>query len=257
MLERMADLETASWIEGALPSLLQWDDPAWRGNFVSHCLPSVFSNYAKVFHPIYADDAVEDRSVSWAQSDDRPETIGRLVSVGPGPDPSGRRVTWQSLAEGLGLTFHSEINDQSLERGFPDKSFPRYLLGPEEGSLDRPMCQTLVHALTPYTKSEACFFYYVAIATPGIEPLLFRGALSDVFESFDLEGVYGTPTYWWPESRSWCVCTDWDLTFTLVGGSTDLISSLISTPELEAVEVTLESRVDWKSDRVNEERAVS
>jgi hypothetical protein len=256
MLERVTDLDAASWIDEALPPLLQWEDPAWRGNFVSHCLPSVFSAYAKIFHPIYADDSVEDRSASWAEADDRPETVGRLVSVGSGPDPFGRRVTWQSLAQELGLTFHAEINDQSLRRRFPDRSFPRYLVGPEEGSLDRPTCQSLVHALTPYTGAEACFFYYVAISTPKIEPLLYRGALTNVFESFDLEGVYGTPTYWWPGSRSWCLCTDWDLTFTLVGGSADLISSLLSTPELEALEVTPSSRVDWQADRVNEERAV-
>lgn len=256
MLESVLELNAAIWIEEALPTLLESDDPAWCGNFVSHCLPAVYPAYAKIFHPIYEDDGVEDRGVSWAQADDEPEMIGRLVSVGSGPDPSGSRVTWRDLAEELGLRFHSEVNEHSLIRAFPQKSFPRYLLGPEEGSLDRPTCQALIQALTPHASGEACFFYYVSIATPGIEPLLFRGALPEVLQSFNLEGVYGTPTYWWPESRSWCVCTDWDLTFTLVGGSEELLNSVLSSAKLEALRVTPASRVDWKADRLNGERAV-
>jgi len=61
-------------------------------------------------------------------------------------------------------------------------------------------------------------------------------------------GVRCTPTHWFPEDRSWLVCSDYDLTFTLVGGSARLAQELLDHPVLECVSVQPETRVDWQVD---------
>jgi hypothetical protein len=76
------------------------------------------------------------------------------------------------------------------------------------------------------------------------KPILFRGVL-DELPNFIARGEYQfTPEYLWPADHSWCVCSDYDLTFTIVAGSTELVSNLLNNATLEALEVTPQTRVD-------------
>jgi hypothetical protein len=43
-----------------------------------------------------------------------------------------------------------------------------------------------------------------------------------------------SPNLWWPDDRAWCVATEIDLAWTYLGGSTALISDVLSKPRLEA-----------------------
>ena len=70
-------------------------------------------------------------------------------------------------------------------------------------------------------------------------------------EIFPNPEVRGSPTYWWPESRAWCICTDWDLTSTLVGGPHELVELLASDSDLECIIVKPTMRVDSDADRAN------
>ena len=44
-----------------------------------------------------------------------------------------------------------------------------------------------------------------------------------------------TPEYWWPTNRTWCLCSEYDLKFTLLAGSNDLISAVLNSTTLEAL----------------------
>lgn len=59
-----------------------------------------------------------------------------------------------------------------------------------------------------------------------------------------------TPTHWFPADRSWLVCTDYDLTFTIVAGSKRLAHDLIQNPSLECLPVTPSTRVNDKADAI-------
>jgi hypothetical protein len=81
------------------------------------------------------------------------------------------------------------------------------------------------------------------------EDLLFEGILGDasLFPD-DVEDVRLTPTHWFPEDRSWLVCTDYDLTFTLIGGPEGLVRDLLESSEVECLPVNPETRVDRDAD---------
>jgi hypothetical protein len=71
---------------------------------------------------------------------------------------------------------------------------------------------------------------------------LYMGKLSDLGP---LRGFpWGlTPNLWWPEDRSWCVASETDFTWTYIGGSPSLISSVCEHPQLLAREVRPEDPV--------------
>jgi hypothetical protein len=75
------------------------------------------------------------------------------------------------------------------------------------------------------------------------KPLLFSGELKDLPDF----SAATPPEYWWPQSQRWCVCSDYDLPFTIIGGSHGLIDQIGSNALLETVMVTPSTRIDYKS----------
>jgi hypothetical protein len=63
--------------------------------------------------------------------------------------------------------------------------------------------------------------------------------------------VSEAPTLMWPADRSWFVAGDVDLDSTYLGGSTDLINSLLADPSLEVWEVGSADAITISSDLVN------
>jgi hypothetical protein len=260
MLKQLDDLTEFGWIQDNLDKLLPYKSENWKGNFVSHCLPPRFDSYCKIFPPIFIDlDYVNKPSITWddlKDEDERTEKIVEWTLVDGGISDSGfhlEQIKWEALAKKQGLKFHSEISDYSFFRTF-DSHWPRYLIGANEGTLDKKTCKNIVSALTTFTGSQLCFFEYFIMATKKLETgLLFTGHLDDVQQSFLLEPVRGSrsPNYWWPEDHSWCLCTDYDLCFTILGGTKEIIEHVLMDKELESLKVESSTRVDWHGDQIN------
>lgn len=266
-LQSVPDLNEGAWIK---KNTLSLESPMNKGgNFVEHCIPAKFPSYCKIFHNIYEDESIKDHTVTWDYihkhqpvdlNDPVQKALGAVTRLYGGTDPLGQgnltRIRWAALAERYDLKFHADINVDSFSRNFPTTSWPRYLTGPEEGSLEGSTCKEIIRSIgiatADFELSRDYFFLYDVIATMKYErDLLFEGPLRSAFETYKLEGVNGTPTYWWPKDRSLLLCTDWDLVFTLVGGTEEVIESLISNPELECVAVNPKNRIDYKSDTIN------
>jgi hypothetical protein len=52
-----------------------------------------------------------------------------------------------------------------------------------------------------------------------------------------------SPNFIWPEDRSWLLVSDIDLDSTLVGGSEELVQSILMSKEIEAWRVEPETHV--------------
>ena len=261
--ERSVILDVVRWIdEGKEKPAERSQSDKWAGCTVARCVPASFAAYAKIFHPIYIDPSIEDHSISWheVRSGTNP-TIGvlgggTLVRISSHGYATGSRVLWSELAQQCGLKFHPEISDSSFSRHFSEQSWPRYLLGPDEGQLDDTTCQSLVEVLTPFTREQQCWFYYSGLSVNPYEPRLYAGELADVRSLSDHDDLMALPEYWWPADRSWCVNSDWDLSFTLLAGPVELIERLIDHPQIEAVQLTPETRVDRFADSENAHRSI-
>jgi len=123
--------------------------------------------------------------------------------------------------------------------------WPRFLGGPDDAGLNAEELSALVSVLQAVARNQDCFFRFSEIAFIGTDkPIQFCGPV-DELSIFLATGKYQfTPEYWWPADHSWCVCSDYDLTFTIVAGSKELVSAVLNEATLEALQVTPQTRID-------------
>ncbi len=219
----------------------------WTGNFVSHLIPPIFESYSKILHRIEAHYDDIDRPLTPAEN-----AILRIPTCEPlksfiesrRADSQKCRIKWRELAELLNVPFTSEICQEWYRKKLQDAwCWPRCLSGPDDGVLGGEECKELSSILMPLTNSEQCFFRFsdIPFISSG-KPQLVKGALSEVcaFPKAPAPGF----EYWWPPDHNWCVCSDYDLAFTIVGGARKLTSALLGSKVLECIEVGLRNRID-------------
>jgi hypothetical protein len=213
-------------------------------------MPPSFERYAKLLHRLDAHYEDIDHPLTEREqvilSIPRCTVIREFVET-KRTTSSGTRLRWRELSELLNVPFEPEINHNWFaERLQPSpQCWPRFIYGPSEGTLDMAGCAEVANILTPFAPSQECFFRFAEmpfIATDA--PLLFQGRLDEV-QQFLTNGRYQfTPEYWWPTDQSWCLCSEYDLAFTVVAGPSQLIDALLRNDVLEVLEVTHGTRLD-------------
>jgi hypothetical protein len=227
MLTRLDDFSVTEWIlHGRRPLPREAFPPVRVGNL----LPPVFEAWRKVLHPMYRNAEIDGH-----------------VMRGP-------RLRWEELAKEYGLPFGPDIHPGMFVNSFPGGRWPARLQAPREGTLETETCMAVIEILEAHTRSEYCCFYYTGVSAnysdeEGFARQLYKGTARDVLEFEVLAAVNATPEYWWPEDRAWCVHTDWDAAFTLIGGAAAAMEELGQHPEIESVRVEAESRVDFDPER--------
>jgi hypothetical protein len=235
------------WIRSGRSKLPKSRTPEWTGDFVSHLIPPIFGSYAKILHRIEAHYRHIDHPLTSAENTilgiPTCEPLRSFIERRRANSPKSR-VEWREIAELLNVPFTSEICHEWYRKKLEDPwCWPHLLSGPDDGVLGDAECKELSSTLMPFTNSEECFFRFSDIpfiASAG--PQLFKGTLNEVC-GFPKGRVLGFE-YWWPPEHDWCVCSDYDLKFTVVGGARKLTSALLVSNVLECIEVTPQTRID-------------
>jgi hypothetical protein len=242
------DESAFDWIRRGRKKLENSENDGWAGNFVSHLMPPVFEAYAKVLHGIEASYENIDNPLTPSEISvlNIPvcEELRSLVE-NRRAKAQGSRIRWRELAEILNVPFAPQICHDWYRKKLDEGCWPRFLYGPADGLLSSEECRELISVLQPFSDDGECFFRFAEMPFIGTDKtLLFRGALGEI-ESFLKSGAYQfTPEYWWPPDRTWCVCSDYDLMFTVVGGPRTLISHLLTNDILECLQVAPHTRID-------------
>jgi hypothetical protein len=215
-------------------------------------IPPYLESYCLILHPIYLNKRAEtEPRIPWAEMT-REERISTAKIDSPRPI-QGNRIKWKQLAEENELIFHPGINISSLLDVSLDGLYPLRFYGPKEGTLDEPTCKELIRLLKPYTGNQTCYFEYFVLATREIESdHLYSGELEDIVQLLNMDAVRGSPTYWWTQDHSWCLCSPYDDMVTILGGSQKLIDRVLLSDELETLKVDLS--LDWRQDKINEKQ---
>jgi len=217
---------------------------------LSCVMPLQFERYTKILHRLDGhyeniDHPLSAEETAILQIPDC-NVVRELVIQKRRSSPTSR-VFWKDAAYALGIPYVPEINHMWFSnqlRPYPD-CWPRFIYGPAEGTLASDECHELVSALTAVNGGQECFFRLAEIPYVGKEQnLLFTGKLDEVEEFFVHGSFQFSPEYWWPRDHSWCVCTDYDLDFTIVGGCSILIDELLRSQVLECIEISPNIRVD-------------
>lgn len=199
-------------------------------------------------HPFYRDLTVKDETLLWRDCD--PDELVDLAN--------SESVTFKEIAKKYNIPCTKEINSSTISHQLG--GYPRYLILPDEGTIDRETLHELLPVLTTFTRELPCYFHYDFLKLIHVLPFeddvtdnhLYYGNLEDVFSLYEkgkdkLE--LGSPTYWWPKDRSWCIHTDYDLDFSLFGGTKEMVNQLLSKPNLECIEVDRNTRIDPDADK--------
>lgn len=237
------------WIRSGRQKSPPRADSDWKGITVAGLIPEKFEAYAKILHTIEAtykniDAPLTEREnviLKIPKCKELRSFVERLRE-----ERRGARIRWKTLAQLLGVAFQTEICHEWFRTTMEEAGcWPRFLVGPGEGFLNDQELPEVVSILGALTGSQDCFFRFSEIAFIATDkPILFCGDLNELSQ-FLADGRYQlTPEYWWPSDRSWCLCSDYDLNFTFVGGSKNLISSVLNNATLEALKVTPQTRVD-------------
>jgi hypothetical protein len=247
-----SDQTAFQWILREQDERLASNNPNWKGNFVSHLLPKSFEAYAKILHTIEADyknidNPLSEREIAILKIPPC-KKLGTLVES-LRKERRGPRVKWQTLAQLYFVPFAAEICLEWFNQKIDEPGcWPRLLSGPDEGNLRAEEFSEMLSILRAFVGVQDCFFRFSEIAfITTNRPILYSGAL-DKLGTFLTEGKYQlTPEYWWSIDHTWCLCSDYDLTFSIVGGSRELVSEVLKNTTLEALEVTPNSRIDYRA----------
>lgn len=237
-MQLLSDYSVVQWLVTATDGdLLHWLGP----------FPDVYEVYVKIFHPIYVDLSIVDKEMTrneWLLKH-VPEhgklgwrEILRLFPGGP-----YERVRWAELCSKFGVAFEPTRRFHPPRHPRLYAHWPHYLHGPEENWLDKTQWEALMPILKGYTGEKKCYFYYSGLASgvTAFEARLFSGYLEELvpfIERMEKEGpLEGTPTLTWPDSREWCVYTNFDDPVSFVGGPSNLAERILAHEEFEAVEV--------------------
>ena len=208
-------------------------------------IPLAFERYAKILHLFNASEDKIDPSLTQEELAilKTPDcvSIKRLVAS----MPKGTRILWKEAAHTLGVPYSEEITHGWFSGSLaPDRQcWPRFIDGPADGVLEEEECTELASILAKNASEHICNSRLPEIPFAGTEqPLLFEGLLEEV-PKFFANYRFG-PEYWWSQDHQWCVCSDYDLTFTIVGGSSKLITALLRSEVLECIEISPTIRVD-------------
>jgi hypothetical protein len=244
-----ADEKPFDCIRDGRQQLLPVRSPCWEGNFVSHLMPASFEAYAKILHGVSASYENIDNSLTSAEiallKIPRCQQLESYIRK-MREEHTGSRIRWKALAQLIGVPFEQEICHEWFRKVLDDPAcWPRFLLGPDEGNLDSEELSALCSQLRQLENDKECYFRFAEIPFVGeTKPILFNAVLEELEAGLAKLNYQFTPEYWWPKDRTWCVCSDYDLSFTFVGGPKRLISALLKDAKLETLEVSAQTRID-------------
>jgi hypothetical protein len=243
-----ADHSAFQWIVGNRSSPVgKYDAADWKGVPVSLVLPVLFERYVKILHTLDAHYENIDNPLSPEELSilNIPKCSSLRDVVERHRGSRSTRVRWKSVAGALGLSFESGITDEWFRSVIEPGCWPRFIYGPSDGWLNPEEGSALVRVLSTAENDPGVFIRMAEIPLITTEtPLLYTGSFEDVLGLLRTERSNMLPEYWWPSDHSWCICSDYDLTFTLVGASTEVCERLLEDDVLECIEVNPTTRVD-------------
>ncbi|MGP4071017.1 hypothetical protein ACTWQB_00510 [Piscibacillus sp. B03] len=207
---------------------------------VKHVVPNRFSHYCKVLNPIFRDEKISDESLLYRDCD--PDSVELTF---------GEKLSYKDLANKYGLSLSKEFSSSTIAEALG--GYPRYMILGGEGTIEEDAFQEVLSVLKLFTPQEQCYFHYSFLKIIGVihnfdnheHGLLYEGSLDDVRAAYD-KGDHvglGSPTYWWAKDQSWCIHTDYDSDFSIVCGSKELVEALLSNPEIECIQVDLDTKI--------------
>jgi hypothetical protein len=228
-----------------------------NNSVVANFIPTKFTHFCKIMNPFYRDKRIKDKPII-----DLEPNMGDDDVI---PTEYLQTMTFKELFNDLNLNYTKEISTWSLHHGIGAGKIPSYLTYfPTEGTMELEVLEETINILNSFSNGINCYYYYDSLKMIHSYPVspedhdsyrLYEGKLDDVFSLYhEGDKGLGSPTYWWPEDKQWCIYTDFDFDFSIIGGSKEIIDTFVANERLECIQVDAETRVDFYADKENQSK---
>lgn len=169
-------------------------------------------------------------------------------------------VRWAEVAAFTGRIAHPLMEWDQIANPAHDSGQPAWEHArPRLGVFSEAQIRALAVVLREFTStSDVCWFCLWTgfggiaergsiVSLPGRDYSLSYGDI-DAITSFYFDVHWQPANIWWPDDRAWCVASEIDLMATYVGGSSECIAQLLASDELEAMQTSVDARVDAEAD---------
>lgn len=203
-----------------LQERITWGDPG-PGHVVREILPADYPAYVRILQPFAC---VDDET---------------------------RLRSWASMAADIGIELHGETSHRTLAKADPG---PKRQWLTSTGRLESRTQRALASVLAAVPgASDVCFgFTESALMAMIYEPVVVTAPLAeleDVQQKLRAEEqITDGPEYWWPRDHAWVVYSSHDLASTYVACSEDVAQAIVAHPDIEALRVASDMRIDDASD---------
>ena len=213
-IERQASL---GWKEGNVRATE--DNMFWA--MLKNSCPLIFESYAIVLHPF---------GINWKLKDIY--DAGLLAKR----DTEGwEQISWRDIFNKNGFEFNLETAYQThleLENYYREleSGWPIYLYAPAEGSYEPEKLQLIINQIINTYGDVLANYFYVFMQSKKWDAgdYFYIGQLSEFPKLKDdqdnRDGI--TPTAIYPDTKEWCIVSDYDSPFTFIAGSKQLIDSI-------------------------------
>lgn len=195
---------------------------------VNSIVPSGYAAYARLLHPAYS------------SSTDKPT-----------------RISWQSVADHVGMTVNKESQWEILAASLPKHVLKLYE-PPLEGTLEPEIYEALLAILKTHTNNSGVCWYGLWDGYDYLlEPVknapkfslsdrnyhLLQGALTLPPVSFCDGPFFQSANIFWPDDHAWCVASEIDFRSTYIAVSEKAIQDLLAHFPRELFRVSLDDRI--------------
>lgn len=228
-IERQATLGPNVMVEGART------DENFYWYLLTVCCPLIFESYAIVLHPFWINWKVKDLVNS-----------GLTIQENQVDGSGFERVSWTNFFEFYNVNFDIETANQTQEKirqrllsDEPKKSeWPSYLWFPGEGNCETAELKYIFSTLRDlYGDLSANFYYNLLKTQEWIEDKIYKGKLSEFDELATIKNLRDNPTAIFPDNKTWCIVSDYDLPFTYIGGTKEFIKRLTTNKDFDIYEI--------------------
>ena len=185
--------------------------------FLRLTLPNNYESYAIALHSFWINHNIPKDKV-----------ITNELSNEEFPEKDFSAVTWKDFYERKNLKFN--LNKAILNSVEHNQTYEKQLnneLYPSEGSMDEEQIINLVEIVKEIYGNQEIELFYTFLATKDWKKnLIYNGKISELPKLLKEENLRLTPSLIYPKERNWVVNTDYDLSFSTIGGESKFISKL-------------------------------
>ncbi|WP_405265701.1 hypothetical protein [Cellulophaga sp. Ld12] len=195
--------------------------------FLRLTLPNKFQDYGIALHSYWINYNIPKSKIRERKNDD--EEL---------PEEEFTRVNWQDFYKLKDVPFklNAAVTD-SVEWKKPNEQLNNELY-PGEGLMDEEHLKSFVNIVNELYGNQEIEVFYTLLSTQDCnKDLMFGGRINDLPKLFEKENLRLTPSLIYPKERNWVINTDYDLSFSTIGGETKLIDELAKQNKNEIFKV--------------------